>query len=124
MIIGTGIDIIEIERVAEKLSKNNGFKEKIFSVNEIRYCESTANAMQSFAARFSAKEAFLKATGNGLTLSYGLNEIEIVNEENGNPKLLLHGNIKTIAQKNNWNRIHVSLSHSKETACAIVIIEQ
>ncbi len=124
MIIGTGIDIIENARVAEKIAKANGFKEKVFSNGEISYCESVAHPIQNYAARFAAKEAFLKATGHGLLLGLDLNEIEITNDEEGKPGIELHGIFKAEALKNNWNRIHVSLSHVQEMSCAVVIIEQ
>ena len=78
MIIGIGIDMIEVDRVNEKIDRTKGFKEKIFSEGEILFCESRKNKTQSYAARFAAKEAFLKATGLGLTLGYTLSEIEVV----------------------------------------------
>lgn len=124
MIIGTGIDIIEVARVAEKVNKDNGFREKVFSKNEIDYCESGGNREQRYAVRFATKEAFLKATGGGLTLGYDLYEIEVVSGANGRPHILLHGNFKKLAEKHDWNKIHVSLSHVPSMACAIVIIEQ
>ena len=124
MIIGTGIDLIENARVAHKIGKNNGFKEKVFSANEIAYCESVTNSTQNFSARFAAKEAFLKATGQGIALGFDLNEIEIIHDEKGKPYIELHGIFKAEAIKKNWNRIHVSLSHVQEMSCAVVIIEQ
>lgn len=124
MIIGTGIDIIEVQRVAEKVNKENGFREKVFSKAEIAYCERTADAAQHYGARFAAKEAFLKACGGGLMLGYDLNEIEIRNDDQGKPEFLLSGNFKVLAIQRGWNRIHVSLSHVQAMACAVVIIEQ
>jgi holo-[acyl-carrier protein] synthase len=124
MIIGTGIDIIEVQRVAEKISKPSGFKEKIFSSAEIKYCEQMADSAQHFAARFAAKEAFLKATGKGLTLSYDLSEIEVLGDELGKPYLNLIGSFKEQAAASGWNKIHLSLSHVQAMACAVVIIEQ
>lgn len=124
MIIGTGIDIVENDRIAGKINKDHGFKEKVFSKNEITYCESATNSIENFAARFAAKEAFLKAIGQGLTLSFELNEIEILNDPKGRPFIELHSVFKQEAQKNNWNRIHVSLSHTTQSSCAVVIIEQ
>ncbi len=124
MIIGTGIDIVENARIAEKINKNHGFREKVFSKNEIAYCESGTKSTENFAARFAAKEAFLKATGYGLTLGFELREIEITNNEKGKPEIVLQGIFKAEAVKQNWNRIHVSLSHTTQTSCAVVIIEQ
>lgn len=124
MILGVGIDMIEVERVLEKIEKNNHFREKIFSETEIAFCESRPNKGENYAARFAAKEAFLKATGFGLTLGYELAEVEVVNDENGKPLLRLHGNFRTKALENNWNKIHLSISHLRSIACAVVIIEQ
>jgi holo-[acyl-carrier protein] synthase len=124
MIIGTGIDIIEVQRVAEKVNKDNGFREKVFSPAEITYCERAADSAQHYAARFAAKEAFLKATGGGLMLGYDLKEITIQHDNQGKPELLLSGNFKTLANEHGWSKIHVSLSHVQAMACAVVIIEQ
>ena len=124
MIIGTGIDIIEVHRVAEKVDRSNGFREKVFSNNEIQYCESGSERAQRYAARFAVKEAFLKATGGGLTLGHELYEIEVHHAEEGKPYIVLQGRFKMLAGEHGWNRIHVSLSHVPGMACAVVIIEQ
>jgi holo-[acyl-carrier protein] synthase len=124
MILGTGIDIIEVERVAIKVAKESGFREKVFSIAECNFCESKSDKAQNYAARFAAKEAFLKATGKGLTLGYELHDIEIVNDALGKPEILLHGKFKKLADANGWNKIHVTLSHVQAMACAFVIIEK
>ncbi len=124
MIIGVGIDMIEVDRVNEKIGKNNGFKEKVFSEGEIVFCESKKNKAENYAARFAAKEAFLKATGLGLTLGHQLSEIEIVNDDLGKPSFNLTGEVKSKSLEKNWNKIHLSLSHLKNVACAVVIIEE
>ena len=103
MIIGIGIDMIEVDRVNEKIDRNKSFKEKIFSEGEILFCESRKNKTESYAARFAAKEAFLKATGLGLTLGYALSEIEVVNDDLGKPSFNLIGDIKRKSTENNWN---------------------
>lgn len=124
MIVGIGIDMIEVERVAEKVAKENGFKEKIFSLQEIDFCESRPEQAQHFSVRFAAKEAFLKATGYGLQLSFELRLIEVVRTPSGKPEIELHGNFKSLALENGWKKIHLSLSHLQAIACAVVIIEQ
>src|SRR5688500_8912121 len=123
MIVGIGIDMIEVDRVLEKVDKNNGFREKVFSAGEIEFCEANRKA-ENYAARFAAKEAFLKATGLGLLLGNDLSKIEIVNDSNGKPYLHLSGDFKIQAEKNGWNIIHLSLSHLQAVACAVVIIER
>lgn len=124
MIGGLGIDIIEVDRVVTKIAKDTGFKERIFSEGEIRFCDAQINKGENYAARFAAKEAFLKATGKGLALGYNLHDIEVVNDEFGRPSIVLKGSFREEAIKNNWNTIHLSLSHLKTMACAVVIIEQ
>ncbi len=121
MIIGIGTDIVEVERVASKIQKKE-FTEKVFSKIEIEYCESMPNKAQHYAARFSAKEAFLKASGKGLQLTHDLNEIEITQTSEGAPKLKLSGKLAAHYLQENWI-IHVSLSHVAEMACATVVIE-
>ena len=124
MIIGVGIDMIEVDRVAEKISKDQGFREKIFSVNEILFCESKVNSGENYAARFAAKEAFLKASGQGLALGYNLSDIEVISDTSGKPSLVLNGSFKQMASERSWNKIYVSLSHLKSMACAVVVIEE
>jgi holo-[acyl-carrier protein] synthase len=123
MIVGVGIDIIEVERVAEKMAKDNGFREKVFSKMEIQFCESKGkNKAQHYAARFAAKESFLKATGKGLQLTHELNEIEIVCNNEGKPTINLLGHLASVVAEKKWN-VHLSLAHVQSTACATVIIE-
>lgn len=122
MIVGIGVDIIEVDRVAEKILKE-GFREKVFSAREIDFCESKGNnRAQHYAARFCAKEAFLKATGRGMLLSNELREIEVDVTDEGKPVIHLSGDPAGLARENKW-RIHVTLSHVIAAACAMVVIE-
>lgn len=123
MIAGIGIDMVEVERIARLINERDGFMRKVFSENEIRYCEQMAHPSEHFAARFAAKEAFLKATGEGLALGFELCHIEIVNDRSGKPQLVLHGAFRRTADERNWRNFHVSLSHVKNNACAVVLIE-
>jgi holo-[acyl-carrier protein] synthase len=123
MIHGVGIDIIEVDRVTEKISKENGFRELVFSAGEIAYCESKTHKFEHYAARFAAKEAFLKAIGTGWFGNVAFNEIEVINDELGKPAIQLLGNTKTFLENKNINRISVSMSHLKTVASAVVIIE-
>jgi holo-[acyl-carrier protein] synthase len=123
MIYGIGIDLIEVERVAEKIGKLSGFRELVFSKNEIEYCELRANKFEHYAARFAAKEAFFKAIGTGWRDGTAFNEIEIINEENGKPVISFLGKTAASVSKLNLGKIAVSLSHLKTMATAIVIIE-
>lgn len=124
MIAGLGIDIVEVERIAEKIEKNNGFRELVFSAKEINYCESKTHKHEHYAARFAAKEAFFKALGSGWLNGTAFNEVEIVNNEQGKPEIILLGlTYDTITAIGNFNII-VSLSHIKSTATAVVILEK
>jgi holo-[acyl-carrier protein] synthase len=123
MITGIGIDITEVERIAEKIGKEQGFRELVFSANEIRYCEAVANKYEHYAARFAAKEAFLKAIGTGWANGTAFNEIEISHDEKGKPLLTLIGSTAIAMQQKGIGTISVSLSHVKAMATAVVIIE-
>jgi holo-[acyl-carrier protein] synthase len=123
MIFGIGIDNIEVDRVRKQLEKN-GFKEKIFSPAEIEYCDARKNYAERYAARFAAKEAFLKAIGTGWRGGLAFNEIEVLNDKLGKPVLKLYGKVKAFVEENGLENIHVSLTHLKNYASAIVIIEK
>jgi len=123
LIFGIGTDIIDIKRVERSVSNDNGFKEKVFTQHEIDYCEPLKSKYQNYAARYAAKEAFFKAIGTGWRGGLKFTEIEIVNDKLGKPEILLYGKAKEFAQENGFEKIHVSLTHLKEYANSIVIIE-
>ena len=122
MILGIGTDIAEVARIAKSI-ENSAFKEKIFSKTEINYCETKANKAESYAARFAAKEAFFKAVGTGWRGGMAFNEVEITNDDLGKPYLNILGVTAEIIKEKNIKTIHVSLSHTKEMAMAMVVIE-
>ena len=123
MIAGLGIDMIEVERVAEKIGKESGFRELAFSKKEIEYCDAKANKFEHYAARFAAKEAFLKAIGTGWASGTAFNEIEVFNDANGKPEIMLLGQTAITLAVMGHQKISVSLSHLKTIASAVVIIE-
>lgn len=123
MITGVGTDLIEVERVAGKISKDEGFRELVFTPTEIAYCEAKANKFQHYAARFAAKEAFLKAIGTGWITGIAFNEIEIRNDEQGRPMLSLLGGTLQFLEARGIGKIWVSLSHLSNISSAVVIIE-
>ncbi len=123
MILGVGTDIIEVERIRKNIESNKRFKEKVFSKNEIDYCENKANKAESYAARFAAKEAFFKALGTGWRDGMSFPEVEIMNNELGKPQINLFGKAKEIAESQKITNIHVSVSHIKEIATSVVILE-
>ena len=122
MITGIGTDLIEIVRIQRAIEKNPHFMERVYTANEIAYCQRKKNVWQSFAARFAAKEAVSKALGTGIG-PVGLMEIEILNAENGQPKLVLHGKALQLAADRNIQRVHISLSHSEAYAMATAVLE-
>jgi holo-[acyl-carrier protein] synthase len=124
VIKGVGIDMVEVERLAEKIERSADLKAKVFSEAEIKFCESQQDKGQHYGARFAAKEAFLKATGKGLTLGHELSDIEVVSDLLGKPMINLKGAFAAHAVENKWNKIHVSLTHVKSMASAVVIIEE
>lgn len=123
MIFGIGTDIIEVRRVGDKLARTKRLKEKVFTPREIEYCEARKMSAQHFAARFSAKEAFLKAMGTGWSGGSKFDEIEVVNDALGKPELFVHGKVKEFCEAHGITGMEVSLSHIKDLAQAVVVLE-
>ncbi|MGH8013068.1 MAG: holo-ACP synthase [Candidatus Binataceae bacterium] len=126
-IIGTGIDVIEVERVERALNRPHTgarFRARIFTEAEILYCESRGRPRyQSYAARFAAKEAVMKAMGTGWNRNVGWREIEVTRERGRAPRITLHGKTADFARHRAINTFHLSLSHTAQTAIAHVIAE-
>ena len=121
MIIGLGTDIIEIERVRKAVGKKI-FRDNVFTEIEQDYCESRGkNSAASYAARFAAKEAFFKALGTGIFTN--LKDVEIVKDDLGAPKINLRGKAEALAKEKCVEKISVSLSHSRDFATAVCILE-
>ena len=123
MILGIGIDQIEVARVARNVELPE-FLAKVYSSAEIKYCQARGIPKQHFAARFAAKEAMLKALGTGLHGGFRLSEIAVLPDETGRPVMHLEGKVKAHLAKLGVSNIQVSLSHLKDIACAIVILEK
>ncbi len=123
MIFGIGTDLVDVERLAEKMEKKTGFKELVFSADEIIYCEARTFKYEHYAARFAAKESFLKAIGTGWSKGTAFNEIEVVNDKQGKPELHFSGITEKTIEALKPGKIFISLSHTKTMASAIVIIE-
>lgn len=124
MIAGVGIDMVSINRIAEKVGKAD-FKQAVFTKSEIQYCEGAGSKMQHYAARFAAKEAFLKATGKGIAYDIdNFQHIEICHGPEGQPGINLSGVFETMKHAEHWVRIHVSITHEGDFATAVVILEK
>ena len=123
MIFGVGIDLIEVDRIEKAISANESFRQKVFSIREINKCETSNNIYQCLAARFAGKEAFMKALGTGWAKGLKWSEIEILNDDDGKPLMLLSGKTKQITMELAVTRINVSLTHLAAMAAAVVILE-
>ncbi len=124
MIFGVGIDIIDVKRIKKEISTSgHDFKFNLFTENEIKYCDGKRNSAENYAARFAAKEAFFKAIGTGWRNGLGWKEAGVQNDELGKPGIVLYGKAKTFVEENNISKLQVSLSHIKDAAVAIVILE-
>lgn len=122
MIVGIGCDIIEIERIARAI-KRESFIQRVFTAKEAAYCQSRGQqAAASFAARFAAKEAVLKALGTGLREG-SLQEIAVANDALGKPLVQLSGHFAALSRQLGVKNIQISLSHSRDFAVACVIME-
>ncbi len=123
MIFGVGIDIVETDRIKKNL-QNEAFLKKVFTEKEILLCKKSSISVQKYAARFSAKEAFMKAIGTGWAKGIKFNEIEILNESSGKPIIKLLGETKAIFDELQLKTIHISMSHIREIVSSVVIIEK
>lgn len=124
MILGLGTDIVAVHRIERVIKSNPRFIEKVFSLGEQQYCSSKANPAQSYAARFAAKEAFMKALGTGWDEGISWAQIEVINDARGKPCLKLSGATEALAKSRGTELIHLSLSHEKDYAIATVILEK
>jgi holo-[acyl-carrier protein] synthase len=125
MIFGTGLDIVEIDRIKNSLKKYSPkFEQKIFTSNEIDYCESQRDPAKHFAARFAVKEAVSKCMGTGITGALGFKDMEVINEKTGKPILVMTGKGKELFKKLELKSIHISISHDSTHAIAHAIAEQ
>ncbi len=125
MIVSIGIDIAEVYRIRETIARTPRFSARVFTDKEREYCESKgAAAAQSYAGRFAAKEAFLKALKTGWRGKIAWQDIEIVLDENGAPSLNITGEAAVLLEKLGANRVHLSMSHTTEHAVAEVILEK
>jgi len=120
MILGLGSDIIEIERIEEAIKKHGqAFLDRLFTLEEQKYCQSFKNSSQHFAGRFAAKEAVAKALGTGINKNFGWLDITITNDPQGKPSAQLSPS----AQKQFQNpQLLITISHCKQYATATCIV--
>jgi holo-[acyl-carrier protein] synthase len=125
MVLGVGTDLMETKRIEESIERfGDRFLERVFTAGEIAYClRKKKNAAESFAARFAAKEAGAKALGTGISRGVTWKELEVRREANGRPTLHLSGRAAELAGAMGVRRMQLSLTHSRELAMAVVVVE-
>ena len=124
MILGLGIDIIEVARIAASFEKfGEKFLKRILLPEEIAYCLTHRKPAPFIAARFAAKEAISKAFGTGITAQLGWQDMEIKRKESGEPYVVLHGNGQKLFESRGAARLLISLSHTENYGAATAILE-
>lgn len=124
MIIGLGIDVLEVKRMERDLGDKEGLEEALFTPAEIAYCRARRYPAMHFAVRFAAKEAMFKALGTGQRGMMSWRDIEILNDDAGRPGMTLSGAVKTFADTLGATTVWLSLSHTREIATATVVLEK
>ena len=124
MLIGSGIDLVEIERIAQSVERyGERFLRRIYTENEISYCQRKRSSAESFAARFAAKEAGAKALGTGISRGVTWQELQVERLPGGRPILVLRGRARQLADKLGVKTISLSLTHTGTLAMASVLME-
>lgn len=124
MIVGTGVDIAETARVEEVLNRHGTrFSQRLFTPEEIAYCERFKNKAERYAARFAAKEAAFKALGTGWRDGVRWRDVEVTHQPSGKPELVLRGRAEELARGLGVTRAAVSISHTGRYVVAQVIFE-
>lgn len=123
-VIAIGIDIVEVYRIRETIERTPRFAERVFTAAERAYCDAKgAAAAQSYAARFAAKEALLKALKTGWRGRITWHDMEILNDPLGVPELTVTGEARNLLDERGATRVHLSISHTTEHAVAQILLE-
>jgi holo-[acyl-carrier protein] synthase len=126
MIVAIGVDLAEVGRIRDAIERESTgarFRSRVFTPGEQAYCERRRGKYESYAARFAAKEATMKALGRGWSREVGWTDIEVVRERGGRPSIRLHGPTAAYAAKLGIRRLHLALTHTAEMAMAQVVAE-
>jgi holo-[acyl-carrier protein] synthase len=124
MLIGTGVDLIEVERIANSIERyGDRFLRRVYTDGEIAYCSRKRGSAESFAARFAAKEAAAKALGTGISRGVTWNEFQVGRPPGGRPVLELRGRAGQLAKELGVRTISLSLTHTRTLAMAMVVME-
>ena len=127
MIVAIGVDLAEVGRIRDAIERESTgarFKSRVFTPGEQAYCERRRGKYESYAARFAAKEATMKALGRGWSREVAWTDIEVVRERGGRPTIRLHGPTAAYAAKLGIRRLHLALTHTAEMAMAQVVAEE
>jgi holo-[acyl-carrier protein] synthase len=116
--------MLKVERMAKLVAKGRPYLATLFTEKEIAYCESKARKSEHYAARYAAKEAVLKALGTGWRDGLAFVDIEILNDEMGQPLVFPHGKVKEFFDRQQIAHASISLSHTSDTAMAVAILEK
>ena len=124
MIVGLGVDIVEVHRVEAAMRRHGeAFLKRIFTPAEIAYCERHQNKYERFAGRFAAKEAAMKALGTGWGHGVRWLDIEVVRLPGGKPTLQLRGQAEEFAKRLEVKNVSLTITHTADTALALVVFE-
>jgi len=122
-IIGLGVDMIEVPRIKQAVDRRSGFLDRVYDRGEVKLSGRGVVRYEELAGRFAVKEALLKAIKTGWRRGATFKDIAVLNEPSGAPYVKLSGRTKEIADGLGVKKIHVSISHTKELAVAVVILE-
>jgi holo-[acyl-carrier protein] synthase len=123
MVVGIGLDIVEVARIAKALRGSKSITDRVFTPEEIRYCSQHRNKYQHFAGRFAAKEAALKALGTGWQAGIRWRDVETTAGPMGEPRLTLYGKAAAIFKESKARRSHLTITHATDYAVACVVLD-
>jgi len=122
MIVGLGTDIVEIVRIGRVIERHGeAFLHRVFTDDEIRYCQQRREYLQHYAGRWAAKEAVMKVLGTGFAPGIGWKDIEVASKPSGQPYMLLHGGVKELVDRLGISEVLISISHCRQYATATAI---
>lgn len=125
MIVGLGTDIVEITRIGQMIERHGElFLQRVYTEEEIRYCQKRKEAMQHYAGRWAAKEAVMKTLGTGFTRGVGWQDIEVFTLKSGQPVIKLSGGAKEFAAQRGIDDILITISHCRAYATATAVAMQ
>lgn len=128
MVLSVGVDMVEVERIQKALEDSRigkRFRERVFTANEIQYCEKKRRGRyESYAGRFAAKEAVMKALGRGWGSKVSWLDIEVARARSGKPEIVLHNKTARLAEQLGIGRWSLSITHTEQHGLAFVVAEE